>query len=140
MLKVQIATAASVVVLGFAAAPWGPTVVAVVVGLAASGMSLTYGAMVVRLSRADGAALQGLLRTALPPVGLVALGLALLGIMAPGLTGAAAVVSGAGVAALAFAAGAFTVRHRLLGAIGSLGHLPAPGGTVPTDHAPALPA
>lgn len=126
MLKVQAATAVSVLALGWLAAPWGPKAVAVAVGLAASGMSMTYGVMVLRLSRADRAAVGGLLRTAAPPVLAVALGLALLDAAAPDLAGLRAVIAGIAVAALAFAAGAFSVRHRMLSAIGSLGHHPAP--------------
>ncbi len=122
MLGVQIATAVSVLGLSWVAAAWGPQAVAVGVGLASTGMSITYGAMVMRLSQADRRAVQDLLCTAAPPVLSVALGLALLRISAPGLTGISAVAAGVGTAGIAFIAGAYSVRHRMLGAIGSLGH------------------
>lgn len=126
MLWVQIASAVSVIVLGYVASAWGPQAVAIAVGLASTGMSLAYGAMVMRLSCADRGAVQDLLRTAAPPVLSVALALGLLNLMAPGLSGLPAVVAGLGCAGLAFLVGAFTVRHRMLSAIGSLGHHGAP--------------
>ena len=122
MLKVQVATAASVIGLGGLASPWGPLGVAIAVGLASAAMSITYGAMVMRLSGAGRSAVNALLRTCLPPVAAVGLALGALRLSDPGLHGIRAVAMGLGVAAVAFLAGAFTVRHRLLCALGSLGH------------------
>jgi O-antigen/teichoic acid export membrane protein len=122
MFKVQVTTAACVVVLGWLASSWGPQAVAVAVGLASTGMSITYGVMVMRLSQADRSAVADLLRTAAPPVLAVAAGLGLLHFTAPDLTPLRGVIAGVAVAGLSFIAGAFSVRHRMLSAIGSLGH------------------
>jgi len=54
----------------------------------------------------------------------VAAALAALDLLAPGLAGPEGVLTGAAVAGAAFLAGVFSVRHRMLAAIGSLGHLP----------------
>ncbi len=128
MLRVQIASAVSVITLGYAAARWGggPEAVAIAVGLASTAMSITYGVMVMRLSRAGGEALLDLVRTSASPVLSVAIGLLLLDLFAPTLSGLEAVAAGLAVAGTAFLIGAFSVRHRMLAAIGSLGHLPGP--------------
>jgi O-antigen/teichoic acid export membrane protein len=137
MLKVQAITAAAVIVLALAAAPLGATGVAIGVGIAATGMSLAYAVMVMRLSRADGEALLGLARTAGPPVLAVAAALSLVAWARPDLTGAASILLQLSAAAVAFALAAFAVRHRLLAAIGSLGHLPAAGPPPEPYAAPA---
>ncbi len=127
MLKVQGITAAAVVALALGAAPLGTTAVAVAVGCATTGMSLTYWIMVVRISQADGAAIGGLARTAAPPVLAVAGVLALLAWLAPDLGGGPSILLRLSAAAVAFGLAVFAVRHRMLAAIGSLGHLPAAG-------------
>jgi O-antigen/teichoic acid export membrane protein len=137
MLKVQVLTAIAVVGLGWVASPWGPQAVAVAVGAASTAMSLTYGAMVMRLSRADRAAMADLLRTSAPPVLAVGAGLLLLHLAAPDLPPLQGVIAGITVAAIAFFAGAFSVRHRMLSAIGSLGHHAPPPGPAAAAAAPA---
>ena len=137
MLKAQVAAAVSVIALSWLASPWGPRAVAVAVGIASAGLSLTYGAMVTRLSQTDGQAVRGLLRTAAPPVLSVAAGLAVLKFAAPDLAGITAVLAGGAVAGLSFSAAAFCVRQRMLNAIGSLGHhLGAGPAPAPADLAP----
>lgn len=128
MLKVQAIAAVCVTVLGVSATPWGPAAVAIAVGVAASGMSMVYGAMVMRLSGADRSAINALLWTAAPPVAAVAMGLTMFRAATPQLHGFHAVVGGGAVATVACLAGMLCVRHRMLSAIGSLGHLPAPAG------------
>lgn len=126
MLNVQIGSAVSVIVLGYFASPWGAAAVAVAVGLASTTMSVIYGVMVMRLSRTGSDALLDLVRTSAPPVIAVATGLVMLDLLAPDLRGLDAVLAGVTVAGVAFLGGAFSVRHRMLAAIGSLGHLPGP--------------
>lgn len=159
MLKVQGITAAAVIALALAAAPFGAVPVAVAVGLATVAMSLTYWAMVVRLSHTDAQAILGLVRTAAPPVVAVAAVLGLLEWALPGLganlpaslaraSGAgpagppgngAAILLRLGSAGLAFGIAVFFVRHRMLAAIGSLGHLPV-AGPPPAAVPPLTPA
>ena len=126
MLKVQVGSAVSVIVLGYAASPWGAEAVAIAVGLASTTMSIIYGVMVMRLSQAGSEALLDMVRTSAPPVIAVAAALAMLDAFGPDLHGLQAVVVGMTVAGAAFLCGAFSVRHRMLAAIGSLGHLPGP--------------
>jgi len=136
MLKVQAITAVAVIALALAAAPFGATAVAMAVSLATTGMSLTYGMLVVRLSRAGGDALLELVRTAAPPVVSVAAVLALLAWAFPNVTGGPSILLRLSAAAGAFCLAAFAVRHRMLTAIGSLGHLPPVG--PPTTLAPVI--
>ena len=128
MLKVQAVAAVAVIALALAAAPLGATAVAMAVSLATTAMSMTYLLMVVRLSRADAAALGGLVRTAAPPVMAVAAALALLAWLLPDLAGVRSILVRLAAAAAAFFLAVFAVRHRILAAIGSLGHLPGPAG------------
>lgn len=127
MLAVQAATAVAVVGLAVVAAPMGATAVAMAVSLATTAMSLAYCSMVVALSRADGTAVLGLVRTAAPPVVAVAGVLGLLAWAAPDLHGAPSLALRLPAAGLAFCLAVFAVRHRMLAAIGSLGHLPVAG-------------
>lgn len=124
MLRVQIGTAAAVLLLALTASPWGPVAVAIAVGIAMTSISVIYGIMVWRLSKAEADAIVDLIKTSAPPVLWVALGLTALKTLAPAQEGIEAVVTGAAVAALGFAIGIFSVRHRMLSAIGSLGHVP----------------
>jgi len=135
MLKVQVSAAASVIALSWLASPWGPQAVAIAVGLASAAMSLVYGGMVMRLSQADAQAVRGLLRTAAPPVLAVALALAALRLLGPPLSGFPAVLAGGAAAIAGFLVGAFAVRHRMLSAIGSLGHHPGPASAPPSAPA-----
>lgn len=123
MLRVQVCVAVSVVVLAVVCAPLGATAVAAAVGVACVSMSVIYGAMVIRLSRASRDALADFARTSLPPILSVALGLMLLDMLHPQLQGLEAIAVGGGVAGFAFALGMFSVRYRMLTAIGSLGHV-----------------
>lgn len=126
MLKVQAASAVSVIGLAWFTARWGPQAVALAVGLTTAAMSLTYAAMVMRQSRADRHAVRALAWTSAPPVVAVGIGLALFEACAPPLAALPRIAAGLATAALSFFAGAFLVRHRIFDAIGSLGHLPAP--------------
>lgn len=138
MLKVQAASAVSVIGLAWFTARWGPLAVAIAVGLTTAAMSLTYGAMVMRLSRTDRHALREVVRTCAPPVVAVGIGLALFETLAPQLAVLPRIAAGLAFAALSFFAGAFLVRHRILNAIGSLGHLPAPVAAPHPQGAPGL--
>jgi len=127
MLKVQGATALAVIALALLGAPLGPLGVAVGVGLAGLGMTVAYWIMVMRISRADGAAVIEFLRTCAPPVLAVTAVLAMLAWAVPGLRGGASIALRLGAAGAAFAIAACLGRERLLAAIGSLGHLPVAG-------------
>ncbi|MCC5611741.1 oligosaccharide flippase family protein [Nostoc sp. CHAB 5834] len=131
MLRVQICTAVAVLVLAWLLAPFGATWVAIGVGCATAGMSLTYGAMVMRLSKAGADAIIDTAKTSAPPVLGVIFALVFLDQVAPGLEGETAVLWGLIAAIFGFLIGIYIVRLRMLAAIGSLGHLPE----VPTSRA-----
>lgn len=122
MLRVQIGTAIAVLVLSFAAAPFGPTGVAAAVGCANVAMSVIYGTMVMRHSQAGRAAIADLLLTSAPPVAMVAAGILSLRYALPGLDGFEGAVAGVTVAGIALAAAGFVGRRRMAEAIDSLGH------------------
>jgi O-antigen/teichoic acid export membrane protein len=123
MLRVQISVALAVLALATIAAPFGAQTVAISVGCATATMSLVYGFMVVRLSRAGANAIIDLVKTSAPPVGGAVLALMALDQFLPALQGASAVFWGVVAAGSGFLIGAYAVRARMLSAIGSLGHL-----------------
>ncbi len=127
MLRVQIGVAIAVLGLTWSFAPLGVTAVAVAVGTATTTMSLIYGIMVMHISKQGADALIDLARTSVPPVLGAATGLALLDWFAPTLASQTAIAAGLMTALLGFAIGSYSVRYRMLSAIGSLGHA-APGG------------
>jgi hypothetical protein len=123
MLRVQITVALAVLISAWLTAPYGPIWVAVVVGSITAAMSLVYGAMVVRLSKAGTEAIVDLFKTSAPPVIGVVLAITLLDFFAPGLGRERAVLWGLVAAIFGFLIGVYGVRARMLTAIGSLGHL-----------------
>lgn len=123
MLRVQICVAVAVITLSWFIAPFGPQMVAIAVGCATASMSLIYGAMVLKLSKAGTEAIIDMFKTSVPPVLGSILALAFLEQMSPGLGKASAVVWGLAASAVGFLTGAYIVRTRMLAAIGSLGHL-----------------
>lgn len=123
MLRVQISVALAVIILAWLTAPYGPKWVAIAVGCATGSMSVIYGAMVVRLSRAGADAIIDMIKTSCPPVIGAVLALMLLDQFAPGLEREQAVLWGLMAAITGSMIGAVIVRSRLLAAIGSLGHL-----------------
>lgn len=123
MLRVQICVAAAVIALSWFIAPFGPQMVAIAVGCATASMSIIYGAMVLKLSKAGAEAIIDMFKTSAPPVLGSILALASLEQMSPGLGKASAVVWGLTASAVGFLTGAYIVRTRMLAAIGSLGHL-----------------
>jgi O-antigen/teichoic acid export membrane protein len=123
MLRVQISVAVAVLVLAMLTAPYGPKTVAIAVGCATATMSLVYGVMVARISRAGADAILDLLKTSAPPVGGAFLALIALDQLEPALSGGAAVLWGIAAAGSGFLIGVYIVRARMLSAIGSLGHV-----------------
>lgn len=123
MLRVQICTALTVLLLAWFLSPFGTIWVAIGVGCATAGMSLTYGAMVVRLSKAGAHAIMDTAKTSVPPVLGVVLALVFLDQFAPGLERESAIIWGLIAAIAGFFVGIYSVRSRMLAAIGSLGHL-----------------
>ncbi|MFN0046190.1 MAG: oligosaccharide flippase family protein [Sphingorhabdus sp.] len=126
MLRVQIGVAAAVIGLSWFFAPFGPQNVAIAVGCATATMSLIYGFMVLKLSKAGTEAIFDMVKTSAPPVIGTFLALSFLDQMLPHLSREQAVIWGLFAAAVGSAIGAFIVRTRILTAIGSLGHLPEP--------------
>ena len=126
MLRVQIGVAAAVIGLSWFVAPFGPQNVAIAVGCATATMSLIYGFMVLKLSKAGTEAILDMVKTSAPPVIGTFLALSVLDQMVPHLPREQAVIWGVFAAAVGSATGAFIVRTRILTAIGSLGHLPEP--------------
>jgi O-antigen/teichoic acid export membrane protein len=120
MLRVQISVAVAVLVLATATAPFGPKIVATAVGCATATMSLAYGVMVARISRAGAGAIFDLLKTSAPPVGGTFLALVALDQFVPALREGPAVFWGIVAAGSGFLVGAYAVRARMLFAIGSL--------------------
>lgn len=126
MLHIQIITAVTVMVLAWLTAPLGTLGVALAVGSASIGMSITYGTMVMRQSRAGKDAIFDLLGTSAPPLIAVVIALTAFRLLLPDLHGLPAVAVGTSAAGVAFCLTSFLYRHRLLAAIGSLGHSPLP--------------
>ncbi len=125
MLRTQIITAALVIVIAWLTAPLGVTIVAAAVGCVTTGMSLTYGRMVMRLSGTNPSQLKALLMTAAPPVLTLLAALIVYNAFAtPPKTLSMATFAALAVAATGFCIGAFAVRGRILKAIGSLGGEP----------------
>jgi O-antigen/teichoic acid export membrane protein len=126
MLRIQMTGAVVVIVIAWLASPLGALGVAIAVGSASIGVSVIYWAMVLRQSRADKDAIFDLLGTSAPPVIAVVIALSLVKVLLPGLHGISAVVAGSAAACLAFSFTSYANRHRILAAIGSLGHHPVP--------------
>ncbi|WP_160352569.1 oligosaccharide flippase family protein [Sphingorhabdus profundilacus] len=124
MLRVQICVALAVIMLSWFVAPFGPVWVAIAVGCATATMSLIYGAMVLKLSKAGAEAIFDMIKTSAPPVIGTVLALTLFDQLLPDLPREQAVFWGLIAAATGSMTGAFIVRTRILTAIGSLGHLP----------------
>lgn len=123
MVRIQMAVSGLVVLVAWLSAGFGPTVVAAAVGLVLVGMSLTYAWLALRQSRVTSAALLHTAVTALAPAVSVAATLTLFDLLhvVPTRHGVEILLI-IPVVMIGFLIGAYPVRHRILSAIGHLGH------------------
>ncbi len=121
MFKVQLTAALMVVPLALLAAPFGPVAVAWAAGIASMTMSLRYGWMVAKKSRADRATFGRFWSTAIPPALCVALAL-LAGNLFASATALQSIVIAGLFGSIGLGVGLLISGRRLLDAIGSLSH------------------